>query len=185
MRVFQTGGLAVRQLSAVDYPLLAKWLSDASVLAFYEGRDNPYNLAQVEQVFGSKADRHVTSCIVNYDGTDIGYIQFYPVAADEKEKLGLTMSKTIYGMDQFIGDPSFWNRGLGTQLVTAMAQYLCQQLHANQVVMDPQTWNTRAIRCYEKAGFHKIKQLPRHEWHEGEWRDCWLMSYSLEGSDIF
>jgi aminoglycoside 6'-N-acetyltransferase len=35
----------------------------------------------------------------------------------------------------------------------------------------------RAIRCYEKAGFTNIKLLPKHESHEGEYKDCWLMEF--------
>ncbi len=41
--------------------------------------------------------------------------------------------------------------------------------------MDPQCRNARAIACYEKCGFKKIRILPRHEMHEGEMRDCQLV----------
>ena len=44
-------------------------------------------------------------------------------------------------------------------------------------VMDPMTWNRRAIRCYEKCGYSKARILPQNELHEGEWHDCWLMEY--------
>jgi aminoglycoside 6'-N-acetyltransferase len=40
--------------------------------------------------------------------------------------------------------------------------------------------NTRAIRCYEKAGFQKVRLLPRNELRDGEWRDAWLMSVRRE-----
>lgn len=51
---------------------------------------------------------------------------------------------------QYYGGRAFWNRGIGQHL------------------MDPQAWNERAIACYEKCGFRKVKLLPQHEWHEGE-----------------
>jgi aminoglycoside 6'-N-acetyltransferase len=41
--------------------------------------------------------------------------------------------------------------------------------------MDPQTRNTRAIKCYKKCGFKKIKILPKRELHEGEYQDCLLI----------
>ncbi|WP_309138169.1 GNAT family N-acetyltransferase [Priestia megaterium] len=50
--------------------------------------------------------------------------------------------------------------------------------HSEKIVLDPQAWNQRAIACYEKCGFKKVKYLPKHEYHEGELRDCWLMEYS-------
>ncbi len=43
--------------------------------------------------------------------------------------------------------------------------------------MDPQLRNTRAMKCYEKCGFKKIKILPKHELHEGVHQDCWLIEY--------
>lgn len=58
-----------------------------------------------------------------------------------------------------------------------MVNFLIQQKQADMVVMDPQIKNVRAIHCYEKCGFSKIKMLPKHELHEGEYRDCWLMEY--------
>lgn len=80
-------------------------------------------------------------------------------------------------MDQFIGETEYWNRGLGTHLVKSMVTFLVEQKHAELVVMDPQTWNERAIRCYEKCGFKKVTLLPKNELHEGEYRDCWLIEY--------
>lgn len=58
-----------------------------------------------------------------------------------------------------------------------MVEYLIEQKQADIVVMDPQTWNERAIRCYEKCGFKKVKIMPKHEFHEGEYRDCLLIEY--------
>jgi aminoglycoside 6'-N-acetyltransferase len=45
------------------------------------------------------------------------------------------------------------------------------------VTIDPETWNTRAIRSYEKAGFAKWRFIARAELHEGEMRDAWLMVF--------
>jgi aminoglycoside 6'-N-acetyltransferase len=59
-----------------------------------------------------------------------------------------------------------------------MVYYLINVLDANKIVMAPQTWNERAIACYEKCSFKKVKLLPKHECHEGELRDSWLMEFS-------
>lgn len=178
MVLFEDNLLTVRKLDPDDYPLLSRWLTDPRVLEFYEGRDNPHNLAKVVEVFGTKQDRSVTACMIRYDGRDIGYIQFYPVSEAERFEYGIDDDEVVYGMDQFIGDPEYWNRGIGTTLVKLVADYVRSNLRADKVVMDPQAWNARAIRCYEKAGFHKLKWLPKHELHEGEWRDCWLMVFA-------
>ncbi|MDR0268418.1 GNAT family N-acetyltransferase [Paenibacillus sp.] len=90
----------------------------------------------------------------------------------------------IFGMDQFIGEPDYWNRGIGTVLIQSMVKYLLVELKADRIVMDPQAWNTRAVRVYEKCGFIKKKLLPQHERHEGEYRDCWLIELDrVKGSE--
>ena len=58
-----------------------------------------------------------------------------------------------------------------------MIRYLIEHKKADRIVMDPQTRNTRAIKCYEKCGFKKVKILPSRELHEGEYQDCWLIEY--------
>lgn len=109
---------------------------------------------------------------------DIGYIQFYLIDDEEIEKHGyVDFSGKIYGMDQFIGEPSFWNQGIGTRLIKETIRYLIEQEDAKKIVMDPQAWNTRALKVYEKCGFMQKKYLEKHEYHEGEWRDCWLIEY--------
>lgn len=84
----------------------------------------------------------------------------------------------IFGMDQFIGEVAYWNKGIGTLLIASMINFLKEEKCANRIVMDPQVTNVRAIHCYEKCGFQKIKLLPKREYHEGEYRDCWLMEYT-------
>ncbi|WP_433747604.1 GNAT family N-acetyltransferase [Falsibacillus pallidus] len=173
--LFVNGRLGVRLLERKDAELLAKWLSDPAVLEFYEGRDNSFDMDKVIEKFYPEEDEE-TRCIIEYDDAAIGYIQFYEADVESRQLYGYEDdAQVIYGMDQFIGETSYWNKGIGTLLVQSMVKYLIEEKQADRVVMDPQTWNERAIRCYEKCGFKKVKLLPKNEWHEGEYRDCWLI----------
>ncbi|MCT2536879.1 acetyltransferase [Aquibacillus koreensis] len=172
--LIQKDALQVRYLEEKDKPLLANWLSNPNVLQFYEGRDQPFDLEQVNKVFYGN-DRE-GRCMVEFGGKEIGYIQFYTLDDITKATYGYN-DQIIYGIDQFIGEEDYWNKGIGKLLVTSMARYLIKQKSAERVVMDPQIRNQRAIRCYEKSGFIKVKKLPKHELHEGEYQDCWLMEY--------
>lgn len=58
-----------------------------------------------------------------------------------------------------------------------MIDFLIKEKGADRVVVDPQTWNKRAISCYEKCNLKKVNFLPKHEIHEGELRDSWLLEY--------
>lgn len=174
--LFQNGNLKVRKLEEKDAYLLAKWLSDPAVLEFYEGRDTAFNLDKVNKVFYASEDDNTVKCIVEFEDNKIGYIQFYQLDDETKKTYGYS-NENIYGTDQFIGEVEYWNKGIGTLLVTSMVKFLTEHKKADRVVMDPQTRNVRAIKCYEKCGFKKIKILSKHELHEGEFQDCWLMEY--------
>ncbi|WP_456275791.1 GNAT family N-acetyltransferase [Bacillus sp. AK128] len=170
--------LTIRPLKNEDAKLLAGWLSDERVLQYYEGRDRVFNLQLVKEKFFHKENEMIYRNIILFEDTPIGYIQYYPLPVQEKMDFDYHGEATVFGMDQFIGEVDYWNKGIGTNLVTMMVQYLTNEMRADKIVMDPQTWNERAIRCYEKCGFIKKKLLPKHEWHEGEYRDCWLIEYT-------
>ncbi|PAE28323.1 GNAT family N-acetyltransferase [Paenibacillus sp. 7884-2] len=168
----------VRPLQTNDNHLLVRWLSNITVLEFYEGRDNPFDLEKVNNDFYN-LDDGVVKCIVVYKAKAIGYIQFYQVNNKTSTIHDYYSQEEItYGMDQFIGEPEYWNKGIGTLLVRSMVDYLLEKKRADRVIMDPQRTNSRAIRCYEKCGFKKVRILPKHEFHEGELRDCWLIEFN-------
>ena len=173
--LFQKGKLKVRPLREKDQTQLVKWLSDPVVLKFYEGRDNVFDLERVKKEFYQ--EEGVIRGIIEFDKNDIGYIQYYPLSAKDRELYGYGPDGIIYGTDQLIGEVEYWNKGIGKVLVKAVVEHLVKTKQAEKVVMDPQEWNVRAIRCYEKCGFKKVKLLPEHEWHEGKYHNCWLLEY--------
>ncbi|HSU79377.1 MAG TPA: GNAT family N-acetyltransferase [Candidatus Angelobacter sp.] len=173
----QKGPLEIRSLRSEDKGALVKWLSDPLVLEYYEGRDRPFDLEQVEEKF-YQSDKNVQRCLISFEGNKIGYLQFYLLDDEGKAEYGYpNLQACVFGMDQFIGEKGYWGHGVGTSFVKMILEYLTKQEKADRVVLDPQAWNTRAIRCYEKCGFKKVRLLEQHEWHEGEWRDCVIMEY--------
>ena len=175
--VAQREELAIRRMrdGLDDYTLMSGWLSDPRVLEFYEGRDNPFDPAQVRDKYGPRArgEDHVVPCILEFEGRAIGYMQYYPVL--DGSEYEIEDDEDVFGVDLFIGEPDLWDRGIGTRAVKVLVEYLLGEIGAARVVIDPAVTNARAVRCYEKSGFRRVKLLPRHELHEGTRRDCWLM----------
>src|SRR6266508_1275682 len=172
--IARDGLLAIRKIEDGDAQHLSSWLSDPQVLQFYGGRDQPRDLKRVREEFYK--DDGINRCIVEWEGVPVGYIQFYQNRPEENAEYGFASTESIWAMDQFIGATAYWNSGIGSQLVRDMAEYLLSH-GASHVVTDPEAWNTRAIRAYEKAGFVKVRFLPKHECHEGVMHDSWLMEY--------
>lgn len=173
----KTGELIIRSLEHADKKFLVKWLSDSKVLEHYEGRDNIYDENMVEKKFYTSSKK--TRCIIEYLDEPIGYIQFYRIGEEQYEEYGYTdIHSIIYGIDQFIGETKYWEQGIGTMLMKEIVRFLVTEMDVQKIVLDPQSRNKRAIACYEKSGFKKIKILPNHELHEGNLQDCWLMEYN-------
>ena len=176
----QSEDIAIRRMrdDTHDYLWMSGWLTDDRVLEFYEGRDNPHDLAKVVEKFGPRArgQDSTVPCIMLHDGVPIGYIQYYPVAESERHEYQLETIDGVYGVDLFIGNPDLWNQGIGTRMLSMLVDYLFDELDALKVVIDPQVSNHRAVRSYEKCGFERVKVLQNHDLHEGEYRDCWLMT---------
>lgn len=180
MSLIEQPGLVLRLMrdESQDYELMSKWLTDDRVLEFYEGRDNPFDIDRVLAKYGpcvrgEDGEDEVVPCILEYNDTPVGYMQYYPVM--KGEEYGIEAVEAVFGIDLFIGEPDLWNRGIGARAMKMLVGYLFSALGATRVVIDPHVTNKRAIRCYEKGGFKKVKVLPRHELHEGELRDVWLM----------
>lgn len=160
---------------------MAKWLSTPEVLAFYEGRDKSYSIEDIIKKFGPRARRkeEVIPCIIAYKQQPIGYIQYYPTDPKDYDIEGIDVGeqyKKIIAMDLFIGETSYWNKGLGTIVIQEMVRYLLSEEGAESIWIDPVTTNERAIRCYEKSGFRKVGIVPKREMHEGVYRDSYIMA---------
>lgn len=183
--LIENGDIHIRKMKdyAMDYSLMAKWLSTNEVLDYYEGRSNSFDLEKVIKKFAPrvKGEEAVVPCIIEYNQKAIGYIQYYRIEPDDVG-YGINMKnyRLPYGIDLFIGETDYWNKGVGTIVVKSMITYLFKDENADVVFIDPQTWNKRAIRCYEKSGFTPMVVIKNREMHDGEYKDNLIMSISCE-----
>lgn len=164
-----------------DYELMEKWRTDEQVLKYYGGRDDPHYLEKVIATYQPRiqGEEPVIPCIFSYKNQDIGYLQYYclnQIPEEIRQMYCLENTDNVYGIDLFIGETQYWNQGIGTQVLSSAVEFIFTELQAVRIVIDPSVKNPRAIRCYEKSGFVKIKLLPSYELHEGKYQDCWLMA---------
>ncbi|MEA5550093.1 GNAT family N-acetyltransferase [Anabaena cylindrica UHCC 0172] len=164
-----------------DYLLMEKWRTDEQVLTFYGGRDYPYDLKKIIAIYKPRilGKERLIPCIFSYQDIDIGYLQYYLIndlPEHIQQMYSLEDTNNVYAIDLFIGENKYWNQGIGTKVLAAARDYIFKELEAVKIVIDPNVKNPRAVRCYEKCGFVKIKLLPGHDLHEGKYQDCWLMA---------
>ncbi|WP_405083190.1 GNAT family N-acetyltransferase [Paenibacillus chitinolyticus] len=48
---------------------------------------------------------------------------------------------------------------MGTIMIRKFIVYISRHNHVDVIVLDPDITNIRAIRCYEKCGFIKVKKI--------------------------
>ncbi|WP_274310044.1 GNAT family N-acetyltransferase [Solibacillus daqui] len=150
--------LLIRLMNYGDFDLMVKWLNDQRVLEFYE--EPPSNLDRVINKYGPRIEgkHYVTPCIVEYKNESIGYIQYYKIKETELKKYGYLGNQNIYGIDQFIGEPELWGKGIGTKMIQMMLNSLCNK-GASKILLEVKSNNVRAISSYKKCGFKRIKNL--------------------------
>lgn len=67
-------------------------------------------------------------------------------------------------------------RGIGTDAVRIVAQWLFTERGHHRITIDPTVANARAIRAYEKVGFRPVGVMRKYErGPDGAWRDSLLM----------
>ena len=151
-------GLTFRPMAAADFPVMAKWLAQPHVRAFYQRE--PISLAEVCDRYGPRlAEAWPTRChIAESRGRPFAYLQCYrnsdwPDWAAEIEVVeGLSI-------DLYIGEPAFVGRGYGQAMLRAYVRDVafprwpdaerCYIAHAAQ--------NVRALACSRAVGFRDIR----------------------------
>lgn len=134
--------LSFRPLTPGDFPLLLEWLAKEHVKEWWNDGDDT-----LEKV----------AC--HYAEEEAGVGRFILVASDEngEKPIGYfqhySLPGSLMGIDQFIGEEDYLNRGIGTQAIQVFVEMLMRAHQPTAIILDPSSENKRAIKCYEKAGF--------------------------------
>lgn len=82
-------------------------------------------------------------------------------AADERP-IGRCLLFNVSHVDRsawagiLIGEQEYWDQGYGTEAMRLLLSYAFGLLNLHNVMLGTFAFNARAIRCYEKVGFHEI-----------------------------
>lgn len=133
----------------VKKPHIAQWWKSDTYEKFFE----KYHPKMASQNF-------VFPFIMYINEKPIGYIQYY--LADKVDN-GWWMKThgqagTI-GMDIIIGETDYIGKGFGPMLIKKFIEKIYQETKASKIIIDPSVNNIAAIRCYEKIGFKRVKEI--------------------------
>lgn len=146
-------------MTADDLPMLHDWLNRPHIVEWWQN-ERP-TLAEVREKYLPRvlAAERVTPYIGLLDGRPFAYAQSYIALGCGGGWWEDVTNPGVRGIDQSIADPALLGQGLGTRLVRTLVQRLFSDPAVTIIQTDPAPDNARAIRCYEKAGFRRVKNI--------------------------
>jgi RimJ/RimL family protein N-acetyltransferase len=136
-------------MNETEMKIIADWKYEG-VYAQYDMM--PYEEMQKKHFAFANPENHYYTF---YEGTEIaGFINLY-----EEE------TRVFFGIG---AAPQMCSHGYGVQMCRQAVQIASQEFPGKPLYLEVRTWNERAIRCYEKAGFVKVPGIIEQETYAGK-----------------
>ncbi len=151
--------VTLRLMTEQDLPLLHTWANTPHWREWWG--DELQTIEAVREHYMPRVllASKVTPYIVMLGSKRIGYAQSYVVMGHGGGWWEDETDPGARGIDQSIGPVHLLNQGLGTLLVKTLVAQLFADPAVTKIQTDPSPKNLRAIRCYEKAGFRRVKEV--------------------------
>ncbi|MDR3492132.1 MAG: GNAT family N-acetyltransferase [Gammaproteobacteria bacterium] len=145
-----------RPLNLSDMPLMYQWFNSSHVMEFYSLRKWTENEVLEKHKPYILGEKPVLGFIVLMNEIPIGYVQQYKVSDYPwpNQNLSLEIVNNAAGMDLFIGDKHLVGKGLGSEVIQEFINDKIWPMF-RYCIVDPDTRNVAAIRCYEKLNFQE------------------------------
>lgn len=143
-----------------DAARIALWMSQPHIQRWWQ---QDWSVGRwASEISEQAAGEHSVPCVAAVDEEDFGYVELYRVRLDRLAEY-YSYDEHDWGVHVAIGDVARVGRGLGRQLLRALADAVLQADPAcRRVVAEPDIENTPSIRAFGAAGFvqHGELQLP-------------------------
>ena len=147
-------------------PEYCNWLNDSVVNKYLETKSASVNELRKYIVSKFISDKSLLFGIFSKpDNNHIGNIKLEPV----------DFEKSYATMGIIIGDKKYWGRGLATEVICVLADWVFDKLGIKEVNLGVISGNKPAIRVYEKCGFVKYRIDKKFFNHNGQLFDCIYM----------
>jgi AacA4 family aminoglycoside N(6')-acetyltransferase len=144
-----------------DLPMLQAWIGRPHVREWWAGEEADFSPERFRAFYLPRvmAEERVTPYIAMLGDRPVGYAQSYVAMGSGGGWWNEIGDPGVRGIDQFLCEASDLGKGLGTRMVKAFVARLFADPAVTRIQTDPDPANTRAIRCYEKAGFRAMDTI--------------------------
>lgn len=138
-----------------NYKLMYEWCRKDFIYEWFEQRVLTFD--EIINKYKNKLiNKKQDLFFINYNKKNIGYVQIYKY--EDKIFDELNRFNNIYEFDIFIGEEEYLSKGIGTKIVNYVNKYTYLNYLADCIILRPFKKNKRAIKCYQKNGFHIISE---------------------------
>ncbi|WP_174612739.1 GNAT family N-acetyltransferase [Virgibacillus ihumii] len=162
--------IRLRKMSSTDYDvsIYHKWRNDIEVMQYTNPSLDVFTYADTENFVKSITESH------NSKG--------YMIEEVTTEKpIGITSLINIdFGNRNAeciidIGDKDYWNKGFGREAFSLLLDFAFNELNLHKVYLRVFSFNERAVRLYQKLGFHEEGKLKEQLYRDRVWHDVVFM----------
>lgn len=159
----------LRTAQGEDLQTLASWWMDPETLRLQSGVGLHRGHDEIVQMFQgwSSNDSHGSVGFAIEEiksGNLCGHVTVYGAALpDACGTLGILLG------------PMFRGQGIGSDAVRAMLGFAFEEMNLNRVELQVWSYNVRAVKAYERAGFVKEGIRRQASWQGGQYRDVLSM----------
>jgi ribosomal-protein-alanine N-acetyltransferase len=135
------------------------WLNDPEINAFLEVRRNPPSTINDLSKFINeclRSDSDLLLGIFSKNDLHIGNIKISFNWDNLRSEIGI-----------IVGDRSFWGKGVATEAIKLVTQFLLEKHHVRRVSAGLYEKNVGSQKAFEKAGF-KLEGVFRNYWYFNE-----------------
>jgi RimJ/RimL family protein N-acetyltransferase len=159
----------LRAIEREDVPRFVRWFNDPEVRQFLT-MYRPLSRAEEERWVESLASRREDIVLAIEVRAGDQWVHIGNVGLHRIDWKNRTATLGIV-----IGEREYWGKGYGTEAVRTMLRYAFEELGLNRVELETYSFNPRAIRCYEKAGFKREGVRRQALYRNGKFHDVILM----------
>jgi len=165
--------IKLEPFTQADFDRLIGWVPSPEFLLQWAGPGFSYPLTrnQLKHHLASETelqpDHLIYKAVHRQSGETVGHGEI--VALDRRNR-SASMARIL------VGPPEMRGKGIGEQIVRALLRVAFQELSLHRVALHVFTFNTSAIRCYERIGFKQEGVLREARQHGEEYWDVCVMS---------
>lgn len=157
-----------------DVEIFTKWMNDFEVTD-YVGTSHASMSARKEKEYIEE----------NMQGKE-DTVAFSIIKLEKDELIGNISLEKINGVNRtatlgiLIGEAENRSKGYGTEAIQLVLDYGFRYLNLNNVFLELLDGNERALKCYEKCGFHEIGKRRKSKFINGNYYDTIYMDILAE-----